>query len=211
VSVIHREAIDAMPQRYRAALINSLSGYKSAVLVATANSEQHTNLCIVSSTVHLGSNPPLLGFVMRPPVVPRDTYENILATGVYTLNHVHERMVQQAHQTSARYPSEVSEFDAVGLTAGWNSGFGAPYVVECQIVLGMKLVRDVHLPENDTRLIIGEVAWLSAPDECIADDGYLDLERAGTATISGLDSYHTTQRIARYVYAKPDRPLSKLT
>jgi hypothetical protein len=36
-------------------------------------------------------------------------------------------------------------------------------------------------------------------------DGFVDLEKAGTLTCSGLDSYHKTARIARLSYAKPDQ------
>ncbi len=41
-------------------------------------------------------------------------------------------------------------------------------------------------------------------------DGYLDLERIDLVTISGLDSYHVTQRLDRLSYAKPDESLVSL-
>ena len=34
-------------------------------------------------------------------------------------------------------------------------------------------------------------------------DGYVDIEKAGTIAISGLDNYHDTKSIARLSYAKP--------
>lgn len=203
---IARADLDAMPQRVRASLVNSLSGFKSAMLVGTCDLHRATNLSIVSSVVHLGSDPPLLAFVVRPPLVPRHTYDNILATGVYTFNHVHVGIVEQAHQSSARYPREVSEFDAVGLLAGWREGFAAPVVVDAVLTIGMELVRDVAIEENGTRLIIGQVAWIDLPGDALHDDGYIDIERAGTVAISGLDSYHRTQRLVRLPYAKPNTP-----
>jgi hypothetical protein len=48
------------------------------------------------------------------------------------------------------------------------------------------------------------------PLTAITADGYLDIETIGTATISGLDSYHRTERLARYAYAKPDQDLKTL-
>jgi hypothetical protein len=42
--------------------------------------------------------------------------ENILETNFYTINHINKSSYKKAHQTSARYPKEVSEFEAVGLT-----------------------------------------------------------------------------------------------
>ena len=60
-------------------IVNSLSGIKPANLVGTISNNNETNLAIFSSVVHLGSDPALLGFVLRPEQeVRRHTYENIL-------------------------------------------------------------------------------------------------------------------------------------
>ncbi|RYY06600.1 MAG: flavin oxidoreductase, partial [Sphingobacteriaceae bacterium] len=34
---------------------------------------------------------------------------------------------------------------------------------------------------------------------------FVDLEAAGSVTTSGLDCYHTTKKLARLSYAKPDK------
>ncbi|MCJ8275234.1 MAG: flavin reductase family protein, partial [Bdellovibrionales bacterium] len=47
-------------------LVNSLSGFKSANLVGTQSKDGQTNLAMFSSFFHLGANPPLMGFVLRP-------------------------------------------------------------------------------------------------------------------------------------------------
>jgi flavin reductase (DIM6/NTAB) family NADH-FMN oxidoreductase RutF len=107
--------------------INSLSGFKSANLVGTGNAEHHSNLAIASSVVHLGGNPPpLLGMVMQPSIALRRTLKNILETGVYTLNHVNIDIHQQAHQTSARSPENVSVFYEVRLSEQWEDNFRLP-------------------------------------------------------------------------------------
>jgi flavin reductase (DIM6/NTAB) family NADH-FMN oxidoreductase RutF len=117
---LDRRAIDALDDRRRIALINSISGLRPAVLVATADAGRRSNLAVMNSLMHVGARPPLLGLLFRPDTVERHTLENIRATGVYTVNHVHGGIIDAAHQSSARYPRDVSEFDAVGLTAsGW--------------------------------------------------------------------------------------------
>ena len=58
--------INPMDTRRRGAFVNSLSGFKSANLVGTANAQCHTNVATMSSALHLGSNPPLLALVIRP-------------------------------------------------------------------------------------------------------------------------------------------------
>ena len=56
---------------------------------------------------------------------------------------------------------------------------------------------------NGTIFIVGEIVEIILPDDVVAKDGYVDIEKAGTIAISGLDSYHGTKRIARLYYAKP--------
>lgn len=206
-----RTDLGQLEQRYRARLVNSLSGYKSANLVGTRSSEGQENLSIVSSVVHLGSNPALLGMIMRPPSVERHTYENILETGCYTLNHLSVELARQGHQTSARYERDRSEFEAVGLTPGYRKGFHAPHVEESPVQLGMELVEDLGIAHNGTRLLIGSIAWAALKDGAVDADGYVDLEKLDVVAISGLDSYHATQRLFRLSYAKPDQVPTQLT
>ena len=66
---------------HRINLMNSLSGYKSANLIGSISPEGEENVAVFSSLVHLGSNPPLLGFILRPTTVPRNTYQNLKETG----------------------------------------------------------------------------------------------------------------------------------
>lgn len=192
-----------MEPRVRAQFINSVSGFRSVALIGTTDHQGQTNLAIFSSVVHLGSNPPLLGFILRPDVVERHTLANIIDTGFYTINHVNKAMYKQAHQTSARYPKNVSEFDAAQLTPMFKNDFVAPFVKESHIQLGMEFKERVHITINQTSMIIGEIKTVSYPANCIAPDGFLDIEKAGTITSSGLDSYHITQLLQRLEYATP--------
>jgi flavin reductase (DIM6/NTAB) family NADH-FMN oxidoreductase RutF len=207
---LKKEQIEAKDDRERVLFINSLSGFKSANLVGTANDEKQSNLAIVSSVVHLGANPALLGMVMRPHSVPRGTLENIINTGVYTLNHVNTEIYQQAHQTSARYPEDISEFNEVGLNEQWEEGFAAPFVKESHIKLGMKLREKHHLAINVTEFLIGEIISIEVPDELVSADGFISLEKANTVAVSSLDTYHSTQLLGHLSYAKPNRELSFL-
>ncbi len=197
--------IAGMASRERAAMVNSLSGYKPANLVGTADREGNTNLAIMSSVVHLGSHPPLLALVVRPGGDERHTLTNLLRTGHYSINHVTADIVEAAHQTAARYPQETSEFEATGLTSEWWPGFGAPLVAEAGIKLAMTLREHQHLAINDTHLVIGEIVQAEIPDTCINADKSLDLNAIDTVALTGLDSYHRPTLIKRMAYAKPDQ------
>lgn len=205
-------AIKNLPRRYRTQLINSLSGFKSVNLVGTVNRSGQENLSIVSSVVHLGANPALMGFIMRPVTVRRDTYQNIQELGYFTFNHILADFYEAAHQTSAKYDAEVSEFAAVGLHPLYKDDFPAPYVKESPIQIGLKYTESLNIESNGTILVVGEVQELYYPAACLMEDGYLDIEAAGTITCSGLDTYHTTQRLSSLAYAQPgELPKEKVT
>ncbi|MEL7020798.1 MAG: flavin reductase [Bacteroidota bacterium] len=194
--------IVALPKRYRTNLINSLSGFKSVNLVGSISADGITNLSVVSSVIHLGANPALMGFIMRPISVTRDTYDNIKATHSYTFNHLTTDFYREAHQASARYLPEESEFDAVGLTPQFGDRIKAPYVAESKVQIGLEWRDQKEIELNGTILMIGEVVEIRLPDEIVATDGWLDLEAANTLTCCGLDSYHRTQQLERLPYAK---------
>ena len=192
-----------MEQRQRAHLVNSVGGFKSVCLIGTVDVLGNTNLAIFNSIVHIGANPPLISFIMRPDSVERHTLSNILSIGYYTINHLNVEIYKKAHQTSARYPKEVSEFDATGLTPEFKNNFNAPFVFESNIQLGIEFKERVNLTINNTIMIIGEIKEMYFPNNCLQDDGFLDIEKAGTIACSGLDSYHFTNRLERLPYAKP--------
>lgn len=193
-----------MERRYRAAFFNAIGGFKSVNLIGTKDEEGHTNLAIFNSVFHLGADPPLLGMVVRPHTVERHTLENILQTGAYTINHISESFFREAHQTSAAYPREVSEFEACGLTPLYRSCCAAPFVQESRLQIGLKFIEKKDVQWNGTHIVIGEIICVTAPEQCIGADGFVDIEQAGTMTCSGLDAYHLTRRLARLSYAKPD-------
>ena len=194
-----------LEQRYRAAFVNSLSGFKSVALIGTTNKEKQTNLAIFNSLIHRGANPPYIGFISRPDSVDRHTLSNIIETGYYTINHINENIYQQAHQTSARYSREISEFEATHLTPDYKLGFKAPFVKESHIQLGVQFKERINITTNNTVLIIGQINQVYFPNNCLCEDGFLDIEKAQSITCSGLDSYHKTERLSRLQYAKPNK------
>ncbi|CAH9061337.1 hypothetical protein PSECIP111854_02790 [Pseudoalteromonas sp. CIP111854] len=197
--------INNLDQQTRVHLINSLSGFKSANLIGTVDAQGKENLSIVSSIFHLGANPPLIGMIMRPHSVPRHTLENILQTGQYTINHVNDEIVEQAHQTSARYDKDISEFLAVGLNPQYKPNSIAPFVKESKLKIAVEFKSSQTIELNQTELVIGQITDIYLEDDsAYCQDGFLDLERINTVAVSGLDRYHTTTALTRLSYAKPE-------
>ncbi|MBW4888380.1 flavin reductase [Mucilaginibacter sp. HMF5004] len=209
--IISNTDILAMDKRYRANFVNSVSGFKSLQMVGTANDAGITNLALFNSIFHVGANPPLLGMVIRPDGAEHETLNNIKATGTYTLNNILPQWYEQAHQTSARYAAGESEFEACGFNEQYIEGFKAPFVKEATIKIGLKLSEIIEVSINNTCIVIGEIIYLILDEQLISPDGYVSLEEAGSVTVAGLDSYHTTQSLGRLAYARPGKhpePLS---
>ena len=191
-----------MNQRQRAHFINSLSGFKSANLIGTQNEQGQTNLSIVSSVIHLGADPAYIAFINRPHTVQRNTLENIYETKVYTINHVNSSIYKDAHHTSARYPSHISEFDQTSLSPIY-SDFRAPYVEQSHIKMGVEFREKKDIELNGTVLVIGEIVEVLIDSSFIQEDGKIDIVAAQTVSVSGLDEYHTASSLGRLEYAKP--------
>jgi flavin reductase (DIM6/NTAB) family NADH-FMN oxidoreductase RutF len=202
------EKIMNMEKQERVHFVNSIAGFKSVCLIGTQNELNQSNLAIVSSLIHIGSNPPLLGIVFRPGVVDRHSLKNILETKFFTVNHINESIYKQAHQTSARYDRHISEFDATGLTAQYKNDFFAPFVAESKLQIALEFKEKVELTINNTVLVIGEVKAVYFPSDCMEKDGFLNIEKATSITCSGLDSYHKTIQLDRLSYAKPEKELT---
>lgn len=208
--LIPQEQIESFERRYRANFINSLGGFKSVALLGTKSRQGNENLSVISSLFHIGAQPALCGLIIRPNEETENSLGNILSGRHYTLNHLHEDILKQAHQCSARYAPGVSEFAATGLHPQYIDGVDAPFVAESRIKFACELVQKTDIELNGTFLIIGKITQVILPDNCMEPDGFVNLERAGTLTCSGLDSYHGTEKIARLSYAKTDLPLREL-
>ena len=195
--------IESLERFYRSNFINSLAGFKSVNLIGTVNTAGQTNLGIFSSIIHMGSNPPLIGYINRPVKESPHTLANIEATVVYTINHIHPSFVQQAHQTSAKYEAGISEFEEVGLTPEFQENIAAPFVKESSIKYALSRQEIIPIKLNDTFLVIGKVISIQIEQDIVSEDGFIHLDKVNSICSNGTDGYYTTELLARYHYAKP--------
>lgn len=192
-----------MPSRFRGTLLNMVSGLKPANLIATKSKDAQINLAVFNSVVHIGANPPYLGFILRPTTVARHTYENIKETGVYTINQITTQIYPKAHQTSAKYERGISEFERAGLTTCYHEDFPVPFVDESSIKIGLRFEEEHYVKCNATRVVIGKIEHLLLPDDVMEDDGHIALEKMNSVAIGGLDTYYAVEKLDRLAYAKP--------
>ena len=198
-TLIHTD-IKNIESRTRSELINKISGFKSPVLVGTVNSNGIYNLSIISSIFHIGSNPPLLGMILRPYTEKYShTLKNILSSQQFTISHIHHELIDQAHRCSKKFPDNVSEFKCVGLNPilYQQDDWVAPAVSESKIRLGLSLNRKIDLP-NKCNLIVGNLEWIES-HESLLNDNKISFE-SNNISVLGLYNYYKNTELLRLDY-----------
>lgn len=197
--------IQGLDKIYKINLINSCSGFKSANLLGSISSDGISNVAVFSSVTHLGSNPPTLGFILRPTTVPRDTYKNIKESGNFTINHIWEDIIEDAHHTSAKYPTEISEFDMTNLESEFKGKFKAPFVKNSPVQMSMRFIEEIYVPSNDVMLVVAQIEELYVNDALLQEDGLINLSKGNVVTINGLDTYAIPKFKKQLTYQRPKK------
>ncbi len=138
--------------------------------VSTQDKEGRTNLAPFSYFQGITSKPPLLSICIghrrwRGEMVKKDTLRNIEETGEFVVNVATEALVREVNHSSAEYPPEESEIEAVGLTALPSDLVKPPRIKESPIHFECKLDRVILLGSPPlTGLVIGEVVRFHIDD-----------------------------------------------
>lgn len=198
-----KQELAEMDRVQRIKFINAISGVRAANLIGTISDTEITNLAIFNSVMHLGSDPALMGFILRPTGdVPRHTYENMLKNNSFTINHVNTSIIKNAHYTSAKFTDNESEFKLCGLTEEFTEGIKAPFVKESHLKIGLEYAESIPIERNGTILVIGEIIHLVIPQNAISEEEDIDLAAIETVGISGLNTYYELKKLARYPYVR---------
>jgi len=204
---LNKDSIQQLEKVDRLNLINSITGISPANLIGTISNDSIENLAIFSSVVHIGSNPPLMGFVLRPTKEnTRDTYENIIATNKFTINHINSDMIERSHYTSVKFDKNESEFQKCRLKAEYLNNFLAPYVKDSYVKIGLNLEDIQLIKSNGCHLIIGRVERLYVPDSAIHKNGNIQFDLSNSIGVGGLNTYYSLDKIAEYPYARVNDP-----
>jgi flavin reductase (DIM6/NTAB) family NADH-FMN oxidoreductase RutF len=190
-------------------LINSCMGYKSANLIGSISTDGKYNLAVFSSITHLGSDPALLGFILRPTTVPRHTYSNIKETNYFSVNAISDSFIEKAHQTSANYEQGVNEFEVTGIEMETKIDSSVPFVKSSPVQLLCKYVNEYLIEENGTIHIIASIEKIFIQEELLEEDYWIRLDRGNIVAINGLDGYAKTELIERLPYARVNQKNEK--
>lgn len=206
MKIFDTQSIDSLSKVPRLNLINSVTGYKSANLIGTISKSGILNVAVFSSITHLGSNPPMLGFMVRPIVTtPRDTYKNIKENFYFTVNHITDSMIEAAHHTSANYELAVSEFDKTDLESEFLDEIQVPFVKNSPVRLLCKYLNEYKIEENGCIHIIASIEKIFVADDLLENDLFVRLDKGNVVTINGVDGYALPTLVNRLEYAHPNQ------
>lgn len=137
--------------------------------VGSVGSDGVRNLAPYSYFNVVAATPPTAIFSSgRPQGAPKDTLANVIATGEFTLNIVDETLTNSMHATSERFPADVDEFEAVGLTAVTGGVVSAPMVAEAAASLECKVCRVVDLGDPATASVVfGDIVAIHVADRVL--------------------------------------------
>ena len=184
----------------RVNLISSVTGIKAAMLIGTISKQNISNVAIFSSIIHLGSNPALIGLLIRPQTKRvSDTYQNIKSNKSFTINHVNKNIISKAHYTSAKTSSNTSEFDDVGLTEEYIGNLQSPFVKEADVGLGLIYCDEISL-SNKCILVIGEIDNIKLKNDLPDVNGLINLSDYNSIGVDGIGHYYKLIPTKNYEY-----------
>lgn len=154
--------------------------------VSTTSKSGINNLAPFSFFNAVSSAPPIIVFSAGLKTVktengyevgPKDTLKNIKDTNEFVVNIVSRHLVEKMNQTSANYPPEVSEFEAVGLTAAPSHVVSPPRVGESLVSLECRLYQHIEFGKEAGagNLVIGEVVCFHV-DDSVYKNGHIDVD-----------------------------------
>ncbi|WP_400164784.1 flavin reductase family protein [Brevibacillus sp. TJ4] len=125
-----------------------------------------------------------IAIMRKPGGQPKDTARNIAATNEFVVNMVDIHNVDAVNQTSADYPPDVSEVEALDLSTAPSTLVRVPRLQASRIHFECRLHQIVELGTPTTSdLVIGEVVHVHVADE-LYERGRIDAR--GFAPVSRL-------------------------
>jgi flavin reductase (DIM6/NTAB) family NADH-FMN oxidoreductase RutF len=165
----------------------------------TRSADGADNLAPFSYFMGVGSKPPSLAISVAKARTPdgglrlKDTARNILETGAFTVSLVAVPDGPVMVQTSLDWPTEESEFEAVGLVAMPAARVAACYPSVARAVMECRLLH--HLDLGSTTLFVGEVLLFRYADGVLGADGLPQVHALDPLARLGGTAYTTLGQV----------------
>jgi flavin reductase (DIM6/NTAB) family NADH-FMN oxidoreductase RutF len=168
--------------------------------VSTISTDGVANLAPVSFFTAVGRQPPMVSLSMqaRSDGGLKDTFVNIRDTGEFCTNLASLPQAHQMHRTAAEFPSEVDEFEAVGLEKAPSQVVKVPRVAGAPISFECTVERIIPIGDLDDHIVFGVVERFH-----IRDDLYLERGRIDTAALHPVGRLAAEYTLVENVFTTP--------
>lgn len=152
-------------QRYK--LMASLIVPRPIALITTLSEDGVVNAAPFSMFNMLGEEPPIVMVSINrlQDGQLKHTAANIARTGEFVVHLTDEAMAAQMHRCGERFPADVSELSAVGLTAAPSKKVRPPRIAEAPCAFECTLYETLETASR--QIFIGQVHWLHAREGLI--------------------------------------------
>jgi flavin reductase (DIM6/NTAB) family NADH-FMN oxidoreductase RutF len=189
---------ETVDQKAFYAVLNSVVVPRPIAWVSTISADGVLNLAPHSFFTVSCVAPPMVQFTS---VGRRDSLTNVEATGEFVVNFATEALFEQVNATGTRFPPEVDEFAAVGLTTEPSATVAVPRVAESPVAIECGLHTTLEL--GDSTVVIGRVR-LIAVDDSVVEGNHPEITRLRPLARLGKDEWSTLgeiRSISRIRYA----------
>ncbi|MEU6244005.1 flavin reductase family protein [Streptomyces sp. NPDC047024] len=134
--------------------------------------------------------PPIVQFTS---VTRKDSLRNVEKTGEFVVNLAPEKLFREINDTGTDFPTEVSEFEAVGLQQEPSLRVKPPRVAASPAAL--ECVLHSMLTLGDSTVVFGRVVHAVASKEVLAEDGLPDIGLMRPLTRLGRNEWGTLGKV----------------
>ncbi|HXD05899.1 MAG TPA: flavin reductase family protein [Burkholderiaceae bacterium] len=169
--------------------------------VSTQSSDGVANLAPISFFTAVGRKPAMVSLSLQPRsdgITLKDTFVNIRDTGEFVVNMVTLAQAHEMHRSAFEFPSDVDEFDAIGLAKEPSVAVRAPRVKDAPISLECRLERIIPIGDLGDHVVFGEVLRFH-----IRDDIYLPGGRIDTAAVQAVGRLAAEYTLVHNAFTTP--------
>ena len=166
---------EELDKRHAYRLLTSLLVPRPIAWVGTRSADGVDNLAPFSFFNGVSSQPPIVSVSVsrgRGGVL-KDTARNVLARGELSISMVSMPQIHQMHQSSASYPSDVSEFEALRIEAAACERIDAPRPAQALVTMECRLHDAIDL--GSTHLVLARVIAYEIA-EVVFKEGVVDVK-----------------------------------
>ena len=174
-------------ERYRL-LINSIVP-RPIAWITSLSAAGVLNLAPFSFFNGVTANPPVVQVCIAHRQPEKDTLANIRATGEAVIHLVRGECLDAMHASSAEYPAEISEAEALNLAHRPAERVRGRVLVQADIAFECRLIQLIPVGEPATHLCLFEVLLAHVASAVALPDGLPDPQRLRAVARLGGNSY----------------------